>query len=1287
MQDFYFLSNNLFTTYTLEEEFPKLYDFNQDLTPIFSQIKALYDISKFSSQNEHQFEDGFISKVLEILGWHTIRQEEKMIQGKIEKPDFLLFTSLKDKESYEKIPKSSRFASNEYISVILESKAYDVAIDNKKVKDNPHFQILRYLSNLKLNFGFLTNGRFWRLYDNSKLSSQKIFYEINLEAIIQNDDIEAFKYFYFIFNAQNFIPIKTKPQPIQALFTQNANAKTKIEDDLKSLIYGIDGKDSVFEIIGKTIYAKHSDKPLDDIYQNTLYFVFRLLFIAYFEDKFESILKRHSCYNDEFSISILLKNLTPDSQNYSGFGRLSNLFRVFDKGDPNFDMPIFNGGLFDSSNAPLLETPKLFDNKTLHSILKDLFFVKIQTKTFKRDYKTLSITHLGTIYEGLLSYFFEVAQEDTHYLLYNDGKSKSIEGYFDAFDYERIAKKHKIVKNTFYPKGELYLKNTSNSRKSSASFYTPTSLTSYLADHALDITDENVLDYKILDNACGSGHFLVQALNTVTEHIITHFDDFENFKNFYEREKASIQANTALYIADYEVDESDVIKRLLLKRMIYGVDLNPFSIELAKLSLWIDSFIFGTPLSFIEHHIKCGNALVGSSIQEFETFYKEGTKNLFYQDFLEQFQALTQTLPKLNALKDTTEEEIKESKTIYAQEIAPKLSTLSLALDFLTAQSFLDKGQKSKIKGREMDYIEGIISNNEVFNDFSSTIGGLSQKYRFFHYEIAFPEVFSSEKKGFDCIIGNPPWDKSEFSDNDFFPQFVSNYRTKKNSEKKTLKLDILAKPHIKTLYEEGKVRIEALNTYYKAYYSLNRVGKDINLFRLFVERNLSLLSPNASLNYVLPSALMYEEGSLALRTYILEKKTLEYFYSFENRKKIFPNVDSRYKFALIQIRNALPPKDHSIKTKFYLVETDSLSDSTLESHFTLEQIKEISPFRLALPEIEGLRPLQILRNLHKTFPHLDFEWLDFRQELNMTSDKDLFLEENQDDLIYLYKGEMIHQNNAEFASPTYFLKPQALEKRLEGKEIYWLRQDMGMSIKGFDFFCSSNSLDPSNLVVFEKDFIRLGYREIARDTDERTLISSLMPLGHTANHKVWLSIPKSYKLIEDEITIQKVEIDKILFVLGIFNSIVVDFIIRSMVTTTISKFFFRELPIPQPSSEEIRSNHLYITIIRNALALQRYNDKSGFFKELDSLFDSKEWVQIGKYQGAYGFGGEPLSVPETEKAYFILKATNDILIAKLYGLDKEDFITILSTFKVLAKKQPYYIELLKSLWDSVEMG
>ncbi|MGX2971301.1 hypothetical protein [Helicobacter sp. T3_23-1059] len=174
--NFYFLKNNLFTQYALRvdfvRDFPALKD---DALQSFTQITELYDAQKFANQNEHQFEDSFIAKVAQILGYHFIRQEEKIIQGKLEKPDFLLFATSADKKAYESLPKDSRKATNAHIALILESKAYNIPIDTGKIKDNPHFQILRYLNTLKLDFGLLTNGKLWRFYDNSTLSSQNFY--------------------------------------------------------------------------------------------------------------------------------------------------------------------------------------------------------------------------------------------------------------------------------------------------------------------------------------------------------------------------------------------------------------------------------------------------------------------------------------------------------------------------------------------------------------------------------------------------------------------------------------------------------------------------------------------------------------------------------------------------------------------------------------------------------------------------------------------------------------------------------------------------------------------------------------------------------------------------------------------------------------------------------------------------------------------------------------------------------------------------------------------------------
>ncbi len=462
-----YLNNNLFTSYSLEIDFPKIYNFNANqkaFRDILTKITKIYDKNKFIKQNEHQFEDEFISKVLEILGWCFVRQDEKIIQGKLEKPDFLLFSNEKLKTKYENLDKETKKSSNDF-TIILESKAYNIEIDNKKVKDNPHFQILRYLGNLKKNYGFLTNGRFWRFYDNSILNSNKVFYEINLEKIIEDQNIEAFAYFYSVFSAFNFTE---KEDHLEITLQNNKLSKIKIEDDLKSIIYGTNGNESLFEFIGSRIYNK-TKADLKLIYENSLYFIFRLLFIAYFEDKFEIILEKHKYFKSKISLRTLLENLQEDESSSGGFGELENIFNIYNKGKGNFDMPVFNGGLFDESKTALLSAPKIFNDKDLKFILNQLLNFKDKNLSFKRDYKTLSVEHLGTIYEGLLSYFFEIANEDIYYVSYKE-KSKEIECYFDNYDFKILEKSKKVEKYTFYKKDKFTLKILATQEKQAQAF-------------------------------------------------------------------------------------------------------------------------------------------------------------------------------------------------------------------------------------------------------------------------------------------------------------------------------------------------------------------------------------------------------------------------------------------------------------------------------------------------------------------------------------------------------------------------------------------------------------------------------------------------------------------------------------------------------------------------------------------------------------------------------------------------------------------------------------------------
>ncbi|EAK1834853.1 class I SAM-dependent DNA methyltransferase, partial [Campylobacter jejuni] len=817
------------------------------------------------------------------------------------------------------------------------------------------------------------------------------------------------------------------------------------------------------------------------------------------------------------------------------------------------------------------------------------------------------------------------------------------------YDFKILEKSKKVEKYTFYKKGQIYLKNSSNSRKSTASFYTPQFIANFLIQSALKdkLNNENILKFKILDNACGSGHFLVGVLNAITHIVLSDFDHFTNLKELYEEEKENILNYIKDFVQDYEVDESDILKRLLLKRIIYGVDLNPFSIELTKLSLWIDSFIFGTPLSFIEHHIKCGNALINSNLSDFKDLIKQNSSNLFTNSITQEFEILQEVFEKLDNLKDTNEEQIKQSKQIYQNEITPKLDKLNLYLNYINTLHFVNKEELQILKALSQDDIQNLSQNEQA----KAIISKYQKEFNFFNYELEFPEIVENQVfKGFDIIIGNPPWDKTKFSDSDFFPQYKSDYRSLIASKKKEIQDNLLAKDYIKQNYEKQKAYINDLSEYYKKAYPLNKGSGDGNLFRLFVEKNLSLLKQDGNLAYVLPSALMFEDGSLTLRKEILENKTLEYFYSFENRQAIFADVDSRYKFALMLIKNTQANHTHKIKMMFYKTDINSLKNKDEILTLNLKDIKKLSPTHLALMELKDKQALEILRKSYNAFQNLSFDYIDFRRELDMTNDKDLFIEEFREGLLPLYEGKMIHQFDANFSQTTYFLEKAKFDERLKSKELYRAKKATG------------KELNPK-LIKYDREFFRLGYRKISRDTDERTLIASLLPKNCGGADSTYSNIPKQYVLKDDVICMDIVPYERILFVLALFNSLVVDFIIRNMVQINVSKSYLERIPLPQPSDEEIQNNEIYKTLAKNALLLQLYNDQNHHFDELKQEFNIKNE-----------------EIPKTKKAYDILRAKNDLLVKELYGLSDDEFSYMISTFKVLNEKQSEYITLLKTI-------
>ena len=799
-----------------------------------------FDAAVLCKRSEAHLEEKFIGPLLKQLGWCTVSQQTIIVQGKLAKPDWCLLL--------EPGSENALITSKDHalITAICESKAWGKTLDTGKADRalNPHHQLQDYLSTLRVRFGFLTNGRIWRVYDADKVTAKKTYLQFDLEAICALDSgvekTEALALFALFFGREAYAPLVTAGQSteIEKTIAASADFTLEVEENLKAVITGYAGEDSLFEIMGRAIHRANPKASMASVYENSVVLLFRLLFVVYFEDKNRELLGRHPFYK-RFSLDHIFYSLrvTADasSAQHDGVYALKQLFEMLDEGAEDIDIPLFNGGLFDPQRAALLLQPKIFDNATLRQILEKLLFSTNRGTTLfdtRRDFKNMSVTHLGRIYEGLLEFRFEKATETAVYLEYETAatRGRPIEAYFDAYGTAIIRKEKgfKSLREICVKKGDVYLKSASNSRKTSASYYTPASLSEPLVKAGVDralaaagTLGKALMDLKILDNACGSGHFLVEALNYLTDLALARLDTDADLRQLVVQESAKIAQQLKFLNLDYEPDDAQILKRALLKRCIFGVDLNPFAVELARLSLWMDSFIFGTPLSFIEHHVQHGNALMGASVREFIDYNAVEVKqnDFFVDDLSARFDELRAVMHELDSMRDTTAAEVEACKRLWKNSIAPKLNLLSRALSFIcTRRALLAEGNRKacELLDKTPDLITQLFDEAKTQTASLKQVEAYGQKFHFFHYEVAFPEAVAGAKKGFDIIVGNPPWDKTKFADTDFFPQYHSSYRSLKNSEKAAVQKRLLESPHIEAAYQSALNYKDVANEYYK---------------------------------------------------------------------------------------------------------------------------------------------------------------------------------------------------------------------------------------------------------------------------------------------------------------------------------------------------------------------------------------------------------------------------------------------------------------------------------------
>jgi len=795
------LNKPLFSSHYLEHRLVDSPEWSLDPRPTFDALQQLYQRKKalLSSLNEAQTEEEFIKPVLEILGFSYIAQVVTKTKGRAERPDYALFAN--DEQKLAAYPnQNNESVFYHQVLAIAEAKYWERPLSKISSNDqrdiykntNPSFQIVSYLIGTGVKWGFLTNGREWRLYSRLASSINDEFYAIDLVALLEANDLEKFKYFWLFFRQEAFEPNAQNKNFLERIREGSSAYATQVGDELKGLVF-----EQIFARLAggfvTDLVGKDHAIQADQVYEATLSFLYKLLFLFYAEARY--LLPVEGDYRD-YSLMGLAQEITKkinQSKIFSDkafiYRQLIELFKIIDQGDRALNIPVYNGGLFHFETVQIEGEESFKPNHFLLNYqLSDAILAPVidQLARFEGqaiDYSFLGVRQLGSIYEGLLEYRLiidDLSKGLVH--LENDKGDRKASGSYYTPDY--IVKY--IVTNTIQPIldereqqfKELMAQISDLYQQKNDKRLNLESLKDI--DRRLSILERQaqaiLLDIKVCDPAMGSGHFLVETVDYLTDKlikIINFYGDYNPVLKILREIRQGILDNLqqqGITVSTSALDDDKLLKRVVMKRCIYGVDLNPMAVELAKVSLWLHSFTIVAPLSFLDHHLRCGNSLIGTTAREAEVAMSQEKKgnavqfSLLTGPFVGLLRA-AEIMRGVSVLSDATFAEVEQSERLFKQFDASAKPFKQL-LDVYVSQFFGVKQAKNLL-----ERLGTALINPDLSLMKEADLKVLEDSYRlykeknFFHWDLEFPEVFIdlenaswSENPGFDAVIGNPPY-------------------------------------------------------------------------------------------------------------------------------------------------------------------------------------------------------------------------------------------------------------------------------------------------------------------------------------------------------------------------------------------------------------------------------------------------------------------------------------------------------------------------------------------------
>ncbi|WP_326801890.1 N-6 DNA methylase [Streptomyces sp. NBC_01788] len=870
-----------------------------------------------------------------------------------------------------------------------------------------------------------------------------------------------------------------------------------------------------------------------------------------------------------------------------------------------------------------------------------------------------------------------------------------------------------------------------NKRKTTGAYYTPTVLIEKLLDQALDPVikryaangnPRDLLKINLVDPACGSGHVLVAAARRIAR----RYAELDT----WEPEPAPEKVRAAM---------ADVVRHC-----VHGVDINPMAVELAKVSLWLESLEPGQPLAYLDDRIKVGNGLLGTTPKLIAEGVPDGAFKKLAGDNSRILTALkaankkersggkgTQTAlggaltrtgtaelrleaEDIARLPDRTLADVRNHARAYEEYLAtsPHLRRLKRVADAWCAAFLWPKNDDAPpaVTSSVLVQVAGggelsaaAIEGAEAEEEAEPSLSGEQQldetvsRNRFFHWHLEFPRVFRVEddeaddhnpdtgwQGGFDCVLGNPPWERVKIQEKEWFAargeDEIADASNASERKKLIAGLKESAERGERELYDAFQVALrEAAGTTLmlrnSGIFPLTGQG-DVNTYAVFAEKARMLLAPEGMSGLVLPTGIATDKTTSAFFADLVDRRQLVTVLDMENEEKLFPDVHNQYRFCLFTVSGPAL-RCEGTRLAFRARRPDQLD----EREFTLDAIgfRAINPNSRTSPVCESPEHLRVLRGIHERVPVLwrrvggdENPWeLRFKTMFHMSGDSDLFLTSDEllddgwspqgtvfirDDkrALPLYEGKFVHHFDGRFATYENATQAQINKGTLPRFDLevhqdpakaplprYWVLEEQ------VDDRLAGEPGQPET--EWRHDWL-MGWRDVCRASDERTVIASAVPrtaVGHTA--------PLLLPLRQD------LPLDGLLANLSAF---VLDFAARQKVSGAhLTYTYLEQLPILPPD-----------TYTRPVPWLgDRTPDAWIRDRVLELTYNSYEMVPFARH-----LGDEKPPFIWNEDRRFEIRAELDAAYFHLYGIPETDIELVLDSFRAFRNKSPELFERTK---------